>query len=80
MQMSGHPADLTALAAPGLVYDGNALIFAQGLMEMDASVGSPGVCLGRGAAQKRFPQVLGSSWARGRRGPAHLRKPRTNEP
>lgn len=53
--MSDHLADLAVPTALGLVYDRNALIFSQGLMEMDASVGSPGVCLGRGAAQKRFP-------------------------
>lgn len=64
MQMSDHPADLAVPAALGLVYYGNALICAWGLMEMDASAGRPSVCLGRGAAQKHFPtgaeQQLGS--------------------
>lgn len=75
MQMSDHPADLAVPAVPGLVYDGNALIFAQGLMEMDASVGSPGVCLGRGVAQKRFPTGAEQQLGSGRRGPLTCRSP-----
>lgn len=48
------PADLPVATALGLVYHRNALIFAEGLMEMDANRKIPGVFLEDVAMQKHF--------------------------
>lgn len=68
------PADLPVATALGLVYHRNALIFAEGLMEMDANRKIPGVFLEDVACKSISVNLLSTDDAKIQREFIHFRK------